>query len=121
VSLSIHISYFDETTGEEKYVKLELGDHLAGFEVARQRLWGADIMKRLGLTILPRLDHEAYIVVEGEELDELGREAQTIIDNAQQVSHETQYDNAATIADRARNVFNAVQKAKAVKGRVSIG
>ena len=87
-------------------------EELAGVEVCRQQLWGAASTRSLGLTLLPSLA-ESDLYAEGDDLTQLGQEAQTILENVAFLARETGYGDEY-IAFRTRNILSAVERAKQV-------
>src|SRR5947209_5264509 len=120
MTLSVHCYVWREDTEEWQQVEWSnhLGCHLAGFESTRQDLWGADVMKSLGLTILPSLDG-ANIQVSGDELDQLENEILVIRANLELVLENVRYDQQM-IMQRTQNFLDAIAKAREVGGYVVI-
>jgi hypothetical protein len=120
MTLSVEVYYYDKTSGEEKPFKDSYG--VFGFEVARTQLWGAEIMKQLGLEILPLLEERSELIIEGEELDQLELEANLIIRNVDLILEKTKYgDITSRITNYAENLLRAVKLARECSGYVSIG
>ncbi|GEM_PF-6817327 len=110
MTLSLDVHIIDEN-GIEQRLDLGLGGHLAGVEVARTEL---------GLTILPSLAHNLYLVVKKEELDQFKNEALLIQHNLQIVIENTTFGEE-TIMGRTNNFINTVEKAKLYDGWITIG
>jgi len=121
MTLSVYCYVWDPDA--EEWISVEwsndrLGSHLAGFESTRHELWGADVMKSLGLTILPSLDGD-NIQVCGAELDQLEREIYLIHENLELVLENVPFDEKM-ITQRTRNFLDAINKAREVEGYVVI-
>jgi hypothetical protein len=120
MTLSIGVFRRNPNTGDMDWVKLAAGKDLFGFEVYRYKLWGADIMVSLGLTIHPTLKNGAWLVLEGDDLDEVKNEGQIVPENLSLIAQETPLDEE-TIRFRAQNLIDAIKLAKEIGGGVSIG
>ncbi len=106
--------------GQKHNLRLQPGKHLGGFEVSRYNFWGADIMRQLGLVLLPQLKEGGFILVGGDELTQLEREATLIQANVELVLQHTPYDQQFVMG-RTDNILHAIQKAREVAGEVMIG
>ena len=124
MTLQLSVYYRDEITGEEKSVPLE--SDVFGLEVARKELWGQPILRQLGLEILPELGEGAWLNIGGEELDQLEREANLILENTGTILEHTNYTDGrltggkTIVEEYATNLLEAVKKARAVNGYVSV-
>jgi hypothetical protein len=121
MTLSVYCYVWDQDA--EEWVNVEwsndrLGSHLAGFESTRQNLWGAEVMKSLGLTILPSLDG-GNIQASGDELDQLENEILLIRGNLELVLENVPFDQQM-IMQRTQNFLDAIAKAREVGGCVVI-
>jgi len=94
-------------------------NELAGFEASRRELWGAPVMHRLGLRLLPSLA-EQDLYVEGEQLDQLEAELETILASIPKLASATHYGEDF-IRFRVGNIAEAVRLARAAGGGVYIG
>ena len=117
MSLSINVKYTDEK-GNEQHVDLE--SHLMGFETCRHDFWGMPVMLEPGLKILPSLKTVGYLVIEGDQLSQLKDEAFIIQSSVDVIDKQVRFDRYF-IMSRSQNVINAVETAKELKGRVTIG
>ena len=91
---------------------------LAGAEKWRTEMYGSPAARSLGLTLLPSLA-EKDIYAEGEDLDVLGREIETLIQNIALMVPDRQ-DQRESVLFYFGNIANAVVEAKALNGRVVI-
>jgi hypothetical protein len=92
---------------------------LAGFEASRHRLWGAPVMLKLGLELLPSLaEYDLY--VENEQLDQLKAELETILAALPELTSATHHDEEF-IRFRVGNIAEAIRLARAAGGGVYIG
>ena len=81
-------------------------------------MYGSPVARSLGLTLLPSLS-EQDIYAEGENLDVLGREIETLIQNIALLVPD-QEDQCESVLLRFRNIANAVAEAKSLNGTVVI-
>ncbi len=119
MSLWVDVDCIDEN-GDKTDIDLGSGGHLMGFESFRYSVWGAPIMEKLGLSLLPSLAKTAFIFVEGDKLDQLQVEALTIQENVELVIEHIPADEQF-IMHRTNNVIRAVDIAKGCGGTVMIG
>ncbi len=70
MTLWIDVFTRDADTGAMNTVKLKPGKNLFGFEVYRQKLWGAEIMVALNLSILPSLKNGIFWYLKAKTLRE---------------------------------------------------
>ncbi len=120
VSLSVDAFVRDQDSGERKYLDVTNPEkQTAGFERYRTDFWGADVMKSLGLTLLPMLKEQYGLEVEGTALDELEREAETILENITLVSQNTHL-TLQDVQFYVGNVLDAIHMARGVRGGVII-
>lgn len=120
--MSLRVGPFkrDPESGDMQFLKVELGKHLAGFEIYRQQFWGADVMVELGLKLLPSLGERAWLVVEHDELDNLEQEAHLILQNMHLIAQRTGVD-LPHVEGYAQNILHSIGIARTVIGGVSIG
>ena|SRR5258707_3665759 len=121
MTLSVYCYVWDQDA--EEWLNVEwsvdrLGSHLAGFESTRRDLWGAEVMKSLGLIILPSLDG-GNIEASGDELDQLEDEILLIRGNLELVLENVPFDQQV-IMQRTQNFLDAIGKAREVGGCVVI-
>jgi hypothetical protein len=123
MSLWLTVRALNSTTGKSESLELPPGYHLMGFESFRQELWGTDIMKALGLELLPSLGDGAYLVLDTpEQIAQLEHEAELIRDNIDKVLQALGPDLVYSLERTyLRNLFNAVTVARSVDGEISIG
>src|SRR5262245_45753381 len=122
MTLSIDVSYTDPETGENRYYNLgaaATGGDLMGFESFRHEYPGSPVMEQLGLRLLPMLKFRD-LLVGGDELDALEREALTIQQNAEFVMEHINPD-PIFLWHRTNNILRAVKIARELNGKVSIG
>ena len=81
-------------------------------------MYGSPVTRSLGLTLLPSLS-EQDIYAEGDDLDVLGREIETLIQNIALLAPD-QEDQWESVLLRFRNIANAVAEAKSLNGTVVI-
>jgi hypothetical protein len=119
--MTLHISVYvkDMETGSRTSVKLPPGKDLGGFESYRQKFWGHDVMKSLGLNLLPTLGKGAWLNIEGNQLKTLEQEAYIIRKNSTLISTNTGIEEQSVLM-YADNILYAAQLAKQVEGGVSI-
>jgi hypothetical protein len=121
MSIVIRVDYRD-ANGEWQPIELDAEGHLAGHEVARVQLWGAPIMRQLGLTLLPQLANGQPLSIEGEPLAQLETEARVVLANVPLIIANTTYPrNNNMLIHRAENILYAALNAIAYDGRVWIG
>jgi hypothetical protein len=89
-------------------------DDLAGTLASRQALWGAEVLRACGCTLLPRLAG-GDLHVEGPALDHLESEANGLIREARRIAEATEH-RPDWIVHRARNVLEAVRLCRAHGG-----
>ncbi len=118
MSLDVSVYYRDELTGDRKEVPLRYS--YFGGESTRKTLWGAAILRQLGLKLLPELGNGAWLNIEGPELDQLEQEAHIILDNLELIAQRTQYEHTWMFGEYMRNLLNAIAKAREINGGVSI-
>jgi hypothetical protein len=111
-------AYTRRADGTMEHIKTEHPKTLAGFEVCRHDLWGADVMDTLGLSLLPTLKTR-NIEAEGKDLEQLEREVKIVLSNLQLIHKHTQYSEDY-IQFRAQNILDAIECAKSLNGGVSI-
>jgi hypothetical protein len=121
MSLSITVHRRNPATGElERFPADHPGDELGGFAVWRQQVWGSDAARELGLKLLPTLGDRYDVWAEGEWLDVLEREAQTLLADAPALAERLEVW-PDVLQRRCENIIQAVARARAVGGAVSIG
>ena|SRR5258708_4215248 len=122
MSLSLDVSMRDPQTGKLVSVELPLGYDLMGFESYRKRLWGTEVMKELGLELLPSLGEGAYLVLRTpEQITQLAHEAELMRDNIDKIREALGPDMVFTLERTyLRNLFNAVKVARSVGGEISV-
>ena len=81
-------------------------------------MYGSPVARSLGLTLLPSLA-EKDIYAEGEELDVLGREIETLIQNIALMVPDREDQRESVLSD-FQNIANAVVEAKSLNGGVVI-
>jgi hypothetical protein len=118
--MSLSISVIVTRDLEEEDIELEPGRELLGFEEYRHSLWGAPIMRTLGLLLLPTLANHFGFELKDEELKYLQREAEIVRDNAVLIAAETGIE-ASRIRQYSENLLNAIQVARKHLGSVSVG
>jgi hypothetical protein len=123
VTLIVEAYRRDPETGAMIDLDHEPGDHLAGFENWRQIVWGAPVMKDLGLTLLPSLATSSEFHAEGANLDRLDTELGLVAAELPRITAATGV-NPDTFARRLANMRTAVARAREVEdasGGVYIG
>jgi hypothetical protein len=106
-------AYIDDPYPEEP------GRDLAGFEVWRTNVWGAEAAIRRGAYFLPTLA-KSDLYVEHEELDAFEAECQLLLRDIEGFAAEIQEDGAA-IRHRLENFLWAIKQARQGNGGVYIG
>jgi len=115
VTIKISVASKDFKT----HYNLPVGKTLFGFESFRLTLWGADIMTEIGLKWLPTL-RTSDVILQGDELDSLEREAKTVLLHAREISEKTgAWEDI--VEDYANNLLEAIQLARQVDGQIWIG
>ncbi|WP_386825351.1 hypothetical protein [Lysobacter brunescens] len=94
--------------------RLELPSDLAGFESTRYTFYGSDFAKSMGLKLFPLLAEEYWFEFEGDELDELRREAVMLYE------HVIETEVGGYWAFRINNILNAIDAARHFDGLVRI-
>lgn len=106
-----------------KFVSMGFGDspgsEMAGFESCRHDLWGHEAARSLGLTLLPSLS-DSDVYAEGDDLDRLDTEVQTVLHSLDLLSRSTGF-SPDYIELRCRNILEAIGRARAARGGVYIG
>lgn len=118
MSLTVH-AYTRTPDGHMVFVDpVKHSDTLAGFESYRQRLYGGEAARALGLRLLPKLDGED-LYVEGADLDRLRAEAETALANVERFEAEAGA-TAESIRPRFENIIAAAHRAAEFGGGVVI-
>lgn len=100
---------------------IEPEDHsleLAGFESYRQRLYGSQAARSLGLQLLPTLDG-SDVYAEGDDVERLRDEAELALSNIELFVPEAD-DTAESLRRRFENIIAATRRAASVGGGVVI-
>jgi len=118
MSLSVCVYVYDENDEKNK-IELGQGNDLAGFENLRHKLYGSKLAEDLGLKLLPQLKFQDLYEIKGEQLKMLENELEIIIENLNQFSEESGFEQDY-INDRIQNILNAAQIAGRIKGVVFI-
>jgi hypothetical protein len=121
MSLIVCTFHRDPATGayiDDPYPK-EPGRDLAGFEVWRINVWGADAAIRRGAHFLPTLA-KSDLYVEHEELDTFEAECHLLLHDIEGFAAEINGDRAA-IRHRLENFLWAINQARQGNGGVYIG
>jgi hypothetical protein len=121
MSLIVCTFHRDPVTGayiDDPYPE-EPGHDLAGFEVWRTTVWGADASIRRGASFLPTLA-KGDLYIEHEELDAFEAECQLLIQDIEGFAAEIQGESAA-IRHRLENFLRAINQARQSNGGVYIG
>ena len=96
----------------------EHADELAGFESYRQKVYGSDAARALGLRLLPQLDGD-NLYAEGADVDRLRAEAEIALANIEQFEAEADAP-AASLRPRFENIIAAARRAVELGGGVVI-
>jgi hypothetical protein len=91
-----------------------------GFETTRKSFWGHDIMRDMGLEILPQLLYEGWLIIENDELDKVENELLKIQQNQTLISEKTGWDELFVMS-RTNNILRALSKARQVGGGIDLG
>lgn len=118
MSLSVCVYVYDEN-GKKNKIELGQGNDLAGFEDSRHKLYGSKLAENLGLKLLPQLKFQDLHEIKGEQLRILENELGIIIENLNQFSEESGFEQDY-IKARVQNILNAAQVAGRIKGVVYI-
>jgi len=113
MSLIVYAYRRDPETG--KMLDLEVApvlpcNELAGFESWRHEVWGASVVRDLGLKLIPSLANED-LYAEGSDLDQLDTELERLIENLSTVAATTNID-AGSLRFRIDNMREAVRLAR---------
>jgi hypothetical protein len=93
-------------------------NELFGLEAWRRTVWGAPVMRGLGLALLPRLGEGADLVLaDDDELDALEAELDRILWNLERVLAGVGTDEQ-TLTSRLLNAYEAIRLARTVEGGV---
>lgn len=106
----------DPASGEMIDLEHGPGEQLAGFERWRRVVWGAAVMRDLGLTLLPSLATRSEIHAEGPDLDRLGAELDLVVADLPRIASVVGVD-PDVLGRRIANMRAAVARA----GRVEDG
>lgn len=118
--MSLNVSVWTSSPdGGEVHVDLGPGGGMIGFESYRAELWGAPVMRELGLALLPSLGSEWGFTVREDGLDELRHEARTVRDAAGQIEAATGIP-ADKVRFYAENLLHAVASARETRGSVHV-
>jgi hypothetical protein len=101
-------AYTRDETGKMTIVPME--DHaqeLAGFEVFRERFYGGETARSLGLQLLPSLS-EGDLYCEGEDLARLRKECEMILQNIEIFSAEA--GDMEVLRFRVCNIIAAIER-----------
>lgn len=85
----------------------------------RPSLWGAAVMRELGLELLPGLAQK-QLAVDGTDLVSLEIEVKTILNYINLIAQETSY-SVAEIEQYCHQILRAISTARSVNGGVIIG
>jgi hypothetical protein len=121
MSLIVCTFHRDPVTGaysDDPYPE-EPGRDLAGFEIWRTSVWGADAAIRRGARFLPTLA-KGDLYIEHEELDSFEAECCLLLHDIERFAAEVNGDSAA-IRHRLENFLYAVNQARQSSGGVYIG
>jgi len=118
MSLIVCVYVYDRN-GVKTEIELGQAKDLAGFESSRDKLYGSELAEKLGLKLLPQLKSQDLYEIKGEQLNELERELNIIIENLNQFSEVSGFKQDY-IKVRVENIINAVQTAGKVDGVVYI-
>jgi hypothetical protein len=95
---------------------------MAGFEIWRKDVWGSDVIRDLGLTLIPTLA-QYDIYADGPEVDQLEAELGTMVHRIKEIADKLGIEED-TLLFRIDNMREAVRLARRVKdglGGVYIG
>lgn len=123
MSLDIGVRVYDTQSGQWVWIELDAGYQLMGFEVFRQQLWGTEIMKALGLELLPSLGDGAYLVIKTpDDITRLENEAHLIRANLNKLREVLGPDKANELEKTyLPNIINAIAVARSAGGEITIG
>ena len=116
--MTLTVNAYKREGEKTSFVEVDYSETLAGIEICRTALWGHEAARSLGLTLLPSLA-ETDIWVEGDDLDRLEWEVQTILANLGRLEKETGC-GADYIQVRSGNILRAIARARGVGGGVVI-
>lgn len=113
MTLSVYACKIRSDGTSENLVPVKPCNDLAGVESARRSFYGSADVRKLGLTLLPTLEHSNLYVM-GEELDRLEREVRILH------AHINSAADAAYWSFRLNNILEALRLAKSVTGGVGM-
>ena len=105
-------------TGKWEILNSEVGDALVGSEATRTELWGTEVIRSLGLKLLPTLAY-ADLEVAGHQILDLEVEVNAVQDNVALIASHVPLDEYSILAI-TRNILKAIDRAKKVEGGVVI-
>jgi hypothetical protein len=115
VTLIVEAYRRDPESGAMIDLGYEAGEQLAGFENWRHIVWGAAVMRDLGMTLLPSLTTISEIHAEGADLDRLEAELGLVAAHLSRITEATGV-NPDTFGRRIANLRAAVARARQVEG-----
>ena len=110
MSLLIFAYRIDETDHVQELPGQESTHQLGGFEVDRRNIYGSDVARSLGLTLLPTLLTDDLYAT-GDDLDKLEREVDHLMENVHLFG-----DDAERVTSKLANIRIALSLARAVEG-----
>src|SRR5687768_11344921 len=112
MSISVSVFTRDPETGQMQRSEIPIFETSqtglpAGFETTRKTFWGHDIMRNMGLEILPQLLYEAWLIIENDELDQVESEVLKIRENQVLISEKAGWDKDFVMS-RTKNILRAL-------------
>lgn len=124
MSLSVSVFVRDPDTGDMHSNPLEIPPSETclpvGFETTRKSFWGHEIMREMGLEILPQLLYEGWLIIENDTLDQVESEVLKIRENQALISETTGWDKDFVMS-RTKNILRALSTARQVGGGIDFG
>jgi hypothetical protein len=119
MSLLVQAYTYDSQGEMQMLAPKDPADSMAGVEGCRWSLYASSCAKRHGLRLLPQLEIDG-LCAEGNDLTQLGTEAQDLLQHAEEYATESGLRSRYIVA-RAKNILKAIGQAKAIGGGVYIG
>ena len=110
--MTLCVDLFDPAPGGAPYLN-RIEPDLAGLEVDRHRLWGADVVVGLGATFLPRL-REDNLLVFPDELDAFEAECRLLMARRVWICEQLSLSTLSPqrLADYLQNILSAIAHAR---------
>ncbi|KAB2853643.1 MAG: hypothetical protein F9K46_18055 [Anaerolineae bacterium] len=121
MTIGIFVLVKDQTTGEFIDVETDSSKMLFGFYSHRGALWGSDLVRSLGLVLLPKLlDIGDLHLTTHDEFDLFEKEIRIIEKNIDIIAVDAG-DQPKYIMHYVKNALEAISKARELNGTIMIG